>query len=289
VTTILPHSKSDVFRLSRSHRFLPLFVGLLSVLSVRAADAQRLILSTRSGSSLDYYYEGWRQVMYEGDYSASEAAYREAVRRDPHFLMAQSLLARISGDLDERQRLQKEIEQRKDQVHGDERRLLDSYLALVNLMNVRETHPDRADSVARQALVDSEPVLRTIAHRYPDEEYYRAEYVEVLNYVHGPQTALDSIAVFTTRGGESNVFLRGYKAELLADSGRLDEAFTEASDFSELFSDRDVPRPHVVLAYVLLKMAKPERARPHVLRALELDPKNIDAQRLKNRLDSFVH
>jgi len=203
---------------------------------------------------------------------------------DPDFLMAQSLLGRISGNLDERERIQKEVEQRIDTVHGDEGHLLDSYLALVNLMNVRVTHPDRAGAVARQALVDAEPILRTIVHRYPDEEYYRAEYVEVLNYVHGPQVALDTLGLFLSESGQDNIFLLGYRAELLADVGRLDEAFEEASAFSESFSGRDVPKPHVVLADVLVKMSKFELALPHVMRALELDPRNIDAQRLKASL-----
>ncbi|MDZ7646629.1 MAG: hypothetical protein U5K54_05290 [Cytophagales bacterium] len=155
--------------------------------------AQKLGLSTKSDSAIYYYYQGWIQVMDEGDYTASEKMYRKMMSFDSDFLVGLSLLGRITRDSNERQQIEKILEARKQEVNGDERLLLDNYIGLVKLTNIREVDPEKAQEQLPVAFTTSEKNLKVIVHTYPDEIYYRAEYIEVLQHNYGPRQALDTL------------------------------------------------------------------------------------------------
>lgn len=79
-----------------------------------------------------------------GNYTACEVAYRKMMSFDKGFLVGLSLLGRITGDLKERQEIEQTLEKRKVELTGDERLLLDNYIELVKLTNLRETDPETA-------------------------------------------------------------------------------------------------------------------------------------------------
>ncbi|HNP96680.1 MAG TPA: hypothetical protein PKJ63_13665, partial [Cyclobacteriaceae bacterium] len=167
-------------------------VGLLFWLTVLSAStsAQRLSLSTPSDSAMHFYYEGWRQVMDEGNYTASENAYRKMMTFDPSFLVGLSLLGRITRDLNERQEIEATLIKRREEISGDERLLLDNYIALVKLTNLRETDPEEARQQLATIFQSNEKNLRKLVHTYPDEVYHKSEYIEVLHRNYGAAAAL---------------------------------------------------------------------------------------------------
>ncbi len=248
------------------------------------AVAQKLKLSTDSDSALYYYYEGWRQVMDEGDYTASEKIYRKMMASDPSFLVGLSLVGRITRNLQERLAIAEQLEKRKKGIQGDERLLLDNYIELVKLTNLRETDPSGVSSFIETSFRNIERNLTVIVHRYPDEIYYKAEYIEVLHRNHGPHVALDSLNALATPSQQAKPFLLGYAAHLLAEIGEFESALAKARLLERMFNHPS-PKPHAVLADVYFKMGKLYLAAEETKQALQLDPGNIDSQRLMKQIN----
>lgn len=246
--------------------------------------AQQLPLSTQSDSAIYYYYEGWRQVMDEGDYTASEKMYRKMMSFDSGFLVGLSLLGRITHDLKERQQIEQTLEKRKDEVNGSERLLLDDYIELVKLTNIREVDPEKAKEQLQIAFATSERNLNKIVHEYPDEIYYRAEYIEVLQHNYGPVLALDTLYNLLTPEQQNEPFLLGYAANMEAETGNFKTALLKADLLAAKFKDKQSPKPHVVYGDIYFKMKKYKKADKFIQQALKLDPENIDAQRLKKKI-----
>lgn len=242
---------------------------------------QQLPLSTTSDSCLYYYYQGWEMVMDHGNYTASEVAYRKAVSFDPDFLVGQSLLGRISSDLEEREAILAKIKAREHMVTGDEKLLLDVFTELLQLMIIREKNPEAAGAQLKKALNRGEENLGIIAHQYPDDIYYKAEYIEVINYNHGPQAALDSLQALATEAQLDNPFLLGFSAILEAELGQYESALKKSVKLDRIFKGRQAPKPHVVYASVYHKRGKIKRAQRYVKKALAIDPGCLDAQRLQ--------
>jgi tetratricopeptide (TPR) repeat protein len=248
------------------------------------ANSQMLRLSTTSDSALYYYYEGWRHVMDRGDYTSSEYAYRKMLSYDPDFLVGMSLLGRITRDLNEREEIESLLEQKKNLIRGDESKLLENYFALVKFTNLRETDPLNATSYLKSALSLIEVNLRQIVHTYPGEVYYLAEYIEVLHRNYGASVALDSLHHLSDKSHKQNPFLIGYTAHLEAELGMFTSALKRAKMLEKKFKNDIAPKPFVVYADIYFVMGKKEEARKYVDRALDLDPGNIDAQRLKKKI-----
>ncbi len=246
--------------------------------------SQRLHLSTPSDSAVHYYYEGWRQVMDEGNYTASETAYRKMMSYDTGFLVGLSLLGRITRDLGERQRIERILVQRKQEVTDDERLLLDNYIELVKLTNLRETDTLAAKEQLKKAFKSNEANLRVIVHRYPDEIYYKAEYIEVLHRNHGAQPALDTLYKIANTTQQNEPFLLGYAANMEAEAGNYKNALAKARSLDKKINDKRSPKPHVVYGDIYYKMGNFEKARHAIEMALKLDPGNIDAQRLEKKI-----
>jgi len=249
-----------------------------------AASSQRLPLSTQSDSAKYYYHEGWRQVMDIGNYTRSEAAYRKMMTFDNHFLVGLSLLARITGDLNERQHIERQLEERKTELIGDERLLLNNYIELVKLTNLRETDPEAARGQVIKTLKANEANLKILIHGYPDEIYYKAEYIELIHHIYGAQQALDSIYQLASSSQQKQPFLLGYAAQLEAEKGNFQNALNKAQQLSEQTRDKTSPKPFVVYSNIYLRMGDLKRARKYIDHALRRDPGNLDAQRQKKSI-----
>ncbi|MCB0491464.1 MAG: tetratricopeptide repeat protein [Cyclobacteriaceae bacterium] len=262
----------------------PSVILIFSITSSNLAISQHLKLTTSSDSAIYYYYEGWRQVMDVGNYTASEVAYRKMMSFDKGFLVGLSLLGRITGDLNERQEIERTLENRKGELNGDERLLLDNYIALVKLTNLRETDPEGAKVQLEKAFASGEENLNVIVHRYPDEIYYKAEYIEVLHRNYGSQRALDSLYNLATPQQQNEPFLLGYAANMEAEAGNFENALDKAALLSKQIRNRKSPKPHIVYSDIYFKMGKFDKAKKYVQSALKLDPGNIDAQRLEKKI-----
>lgn len=267
-----------------------LFLSLV-LLSCNIGGSERntsLKYSSSSIEAMTAYRKGWIQIMDEGRYGAAEISYRKALEHDPNFLVGKSVLGRLTLDLNERLAFYKELQNKKNEIQGDERLVLDVYSALVNYTNLRDQHSLGAKKVIGDALKLAEKNLKKIVHKYPEEIYLKAEYIEILHSLYGPQQALDSLAVLTSASQKENFFLLGYSASMYAELKNFEVALSQANKLKEIINDTTVPKSYAVLADVYFKMDSLKLAKTQVEKAHQLDPKNIDASRLKEKINQKI-
>ncbi len=257
---------------------------LLILFSCNQQHTTTLHYSTKSAKALHLYNKGWEQIMDEGRYAAAEDSYRKALEYDPNFLIGKSVLARLTLNLEERLALFKALENEASEIHGDEKRILEVYTAFTNYTNLRDMGSQNAGDVLQNALQLGEENLRKITHKYPEEIYLKAEYIEMLHALHGPEKALDSLDVLTTATQKENPFLLGYFATMKAELGDYKSALAAAYRLKEKTVDTTIPKPYVVLADVYFKMNQLDSAKSNVDKAYGLDPRNLDASRLKQKI-----
>ena len=166
---------------------------ILAIVSF-CSTAQKLTLSTDSDSAAYYYRNGWRVIMDQGMYTLSEVYFRQAITHDPKFLLAQCQVARLSKSESERNAILDMVQKGKQQLPADERMLLDNFEELIILTNLRAAGDTTAQrKQAKKALQLSEKNLRKFSSLYPEEVYHNCEFIEVINYLYGPQAALDTL------------------------------------------------------------------------------------------------
>lgn len=241
-----------------------------------------------SDSTLHYYELGWRQIMDEGHYGPAEASYRRALQFDPHFLMGKSVLARLTLDLEERLKLFNELQEQKETITGDERLILDVYIGLTYFTNVREQTPELARPVIDSVLKLAEHNLRVIVHKYPDEIYLKSEYLEILHSLYGPKQVIDSLQTLLTEDQKDNWFLKGYLAGMYAELEQYEKALGVAQELEQAIQNTTIPKAYAVYADVYFKKQDYKTAKKYADQAVKLDPRNLDASRLKTRIDSFL-
>jgi tetratricopeptide (TPR) repeat protein len=259
-----------------------LFLWLTASLQL---SAQLLKLSTASDSALYYYSQGWNEVMNRGDYTASENAYRKMMYHDPNFLVGLSLLGRITRDLQEREEIENKLEQEKHLLAGDEAKLLETYFLLVKFTNLREKSPDAAREFMTDLFELAEQNSRHITHKYPDELFYKSEYIEILHRNYGAALALDSLQFLANKKQKQSAFLLGFAAHMEAELGLFNSALKKAKAIERKFKDGTCAKPYVVYADIYLMMGNKEQAGTYLEKALALDTENIDAQRLGQRIE----
>ena len=249
---------------------------------------KKLVYSTLSDSTMYYYTLGWQQIMDFGDYSAAEVSYRKALSFDSDFLVGKSVLARLTTNLDERLELYNELESKKVAITGDERLILDVYIALTKYTNLRDQGSSETNLARTEAFQLSEENLGLIIHKYPQEIYLKSEYIEVLHSLYGAEAALDSIKSLATKNQQENPFILGYKAILTAETKDYVSALKYANRLEANLRDEEVARPDAILANIYFQMEEYEKAKKHADKANSIDPKNVDASRLKEKIDKIL-
>jgi len=245
--------------------------------------------STTSDSTLFYYKKGWEQIMDFGDYTAAERSYRKALTFDVDFLIGKSVLARLTLDLKERLQLYETLENKKYKIKSDERLILDVYIALTKYTNLRDQKLSQSQEALQEAFKLSEKNLGKIVYKYPQEIYLKSEYIEVLHALYGAETALDSLNILTSDSQKLNPFILGYKAILTAETKNYDEALIYANKLVEKLKDKNVAKPSAILADIYFKMEDYKKAKIHADKAIKIDPKNLDASRLKAKIDRLLN
>ena len=226
--------------------------------------------------------------MDEGRYGEAERSYRKALKNDPEFLIGKSVLARLTLDLEERLALYKDLQEGMSKINGDELLILEVYTAFVNYTNLRDQKSPDAKATIQEALVLAEKNLKKIVQKYPNEIYLKAEYIEMLHSLYGPKQALDSLNSLTTSVQKENPFLLGFSASMNAEVEAFDIAIKNANRLKEVINDSTQPKTFAVLADVYFQKGDLEVAKSYADKANELDPRNLDASRLKQKIDNAI-
>lgn len=219
-----------------------------------------------------------------GLWAEAERSFRRAAQADANFIISKSLVARISTDLSERLELQREIEARIGEVDADGRLLLDVFLLNIQGMNDRDQGLKPGDDFNKRRQAIAIENFGRFLHKYPDDVYIMAEYVEWVHRVEGPAAALATIENDLTETQKIAPFFLRYAASLTAETGKYSEALAQAGEFEALLSNPGYPEQYVLYAEIFQRMGRLEDAGRSIARAVELDPRHIIAVGLQSQI-----
>lgn len=237
-----------------------------------------------SDSAVYYFNKGWEQILDLGQWTLAEESFRKAASLDSNFLIGKSLVGRISGDLEERQEILKELKEHSNEVDDDSKLLLDIFMSNISLMNLREDSLGTSPEARTTHRALAEANFRAFTKKYPEESYIKAEYIETIHALYGPKAALDSIRALASEKQVILPFYRAYKASLWNAMGNHHSALTTAQAIEATFNDPSIPQQHVLFAEIYLSIDSLGLAKERIEKAVELDPKHLIALGLKNQI-----
>jgi len=114
------------------------------------------------------------------------------------------------------------------------------------------------------------------------------EYLEILHAIYGPKKAIDSLHTLVTENQKNNWFINGYLAGMYAELEQYDKALQVAQKLEQSINNVQIPKAQVVYADIYYKKQEYLLAKKYADQAVLLDSKNIDAIRLKTRIDQEI-
>lgn len=251
----------------------------------KISQTPRFNFGAENDSALFYYNKGWEHIMDYGEWTKSEEAYRKALTFDQDFILGKGIVGKITTNLEERQSILKELEDKKELISEDERLLLDDLLLVLELMNARDQNIKLAPEFYENFYQSAEKGMRTFIHKYPHENYIKAEYIEVLHANYGAQLALDSIGVLATPKQKKLPFFISYSAFLESELGNHQKAMQKANELKEVINNDSTPAIYYTLAQLYFDVDSLILAKRNIEKAIELDPKHQLAFRVRKRIN----
>ena len=232
---------------------------------------------TQSDSARYFFNKGWEEIMDNGRWTKSEEAFRKAVEFDPDWILGKSLVGRITRNLEERQELLKELELVKNQADEDERLLLDVNLLSLEAANNRDQGiKNSAESGEfRRALAETN--FGKFSRKYPNDNYFKAEYIETLHANHGARLALDSLRALATSAQMKLGFYISYSATLALELGNIEEAISLEKVLNQTLTDASYTSPLMLKAQIYMAQDSLQKAKEYVSKVVEMDPNHIIA------------
>ncbi|SFR76100.1 hypothetical protein [Maribacter stanieri] len=238
----------------------------------------------KNDSAVFYFNKGWEHILDYGQWTLSEKAFRKAVEFDSTFIVGKALVGKNTTNLNERIQILNDINNSQIKVSEDDQLILEVTRITLELFNARGKNVKLDENFKSFFLTTAEKNYRTFIHKYPNESYIKAEYIEVLNAIYGAKTALDSLQILTTPKQKKVPFFISYAATLESDLGNFKKALSIADDFNNQINDPGIPQPYVLYGSIYLKMDSLSLATSNLDKALQLDPNHIFAQRFKTQL-----
>ncbi|WOJ96876.1 hypothetical protein R0137_16760 [Congregibacter brevis] len=238
--------------------------------------------------AVELYRQGWAEILERGRWGEAERLYREALREDSGFLIAKSVLARMTADPQERNSLEADIKRGKDQVDSSGRLILDPYVMTLRLISARETGASLPADF-RSDLTDlAISNYRSFLERYPGEWAVRIEYIEWIHAKHGPSAALQAISEMQSQDPSFTSRLSYFPAYFHAELGDYERATTEAREFVSKLGPGDWPQRHYIEAFIAYEQGDYPRAAKAIAETLNLDSQHIIAQRLNAKISDAL-
>lgn len=241
---------------------------------------------TKNDSAIFYFNKGWEHILDYGQWTLSEKAFRKAVDFDSTFIVGKALVGKNTTNLNERIQILNDINSSQIKVSEDDQLILEVTRITLELFNARGQNVKLDQDFISNFLTTAEKNYRTFIHKYPNESYIKAEYIEVLNAIYGAKTALDSLHILTTPKQKKVPFFISYAATLESDLGNFKKALSIADDFNNQINDPGIPQPYVLYGSIYLKMDSLSLATSNIDKALQLDPNHIFAQRFKTQVNT---
>lgn len=233
-----------------------------------------------SAAAVVAYRQGWVEILEYGRWTEAERLYRKAVKLDPGFFIAKSVLARISRDATERDALYRSVQENLHSVDASGRLILDVYQKTLELFAAREAKTPLAEGFREQMVAQAVTNYRRFLDRYPGEWSVVIEYLEWVHAAHGSGAALLEIEALRKNPAMAEITLSYFPASFYAELGDEAKALQSFKAFSAALPRGDLPQRHYALAYLNFYKGDYLAAKLEVDRSLVLDPKHLLAERL---------
>lgn len=240
---------------------------------------------TESDSARYYYLNGFHEILDNGRWTESEKSYRKALEFDPDYTLGKSLVARITRNLNEREILLQELLAKKERINRDESSLLDVYLLSVEAYNNRDKGIKGSSEFRSRRRQMAESNFREFVHRYPEDDYVKAEYIEWLHFNHGPEAALDSLRQLATERQMKLGFYISYAASLELELGNVGKAIALAENLKELMRDSTYTSYMKLRAEIFMAQDSLQKAKEYIDHVVRMDPNHLIALGIKSEID----
>lgn len=243
---------------------------------------------TENDEARYYFQKGWQEIMDYGRWTKSETAFRKASTLDPNWDLGKSMVARITQNLQERQQILKELQETKHLVGDDERLLLDVNILSHIAANNRDLGKSNPTDFNQKRWALAEKNFGAFARKYPEDNYFKAEYIELLHLSHGAQTALDSLRILVTSEQRKLGFYLGYEASLELELGNIDTAIALSKELDDKLTDSSFNSPLILKAKIYKTQDSIEKAKQLVDQVTVKDPKHLIAIGMQIQLEKLL-
>ena len=244
---------------------------------------------TKSDSARFYYLNGFHEILDNGRWTESEKSFRKALEFDPDYMLGKSLVGRITRELEEREILLEELQMVKDKASYDEKLLLDVYLLSIESYNNRDIGIIATSEFNAKRSHISESNFRKFVHKYPEDNYVKAEYIEVLHLIHGPKAALDSLkSLATEKQMKSGFYISSY-ASLELELGNIQKALALSKDLEELMLDSTYTSYMKLKAEIYMAQDSLNKAKEYIDQVVKNDPNHIIAIGMQNAINNKLN
>lgn len=240
---------------------------------------------TRSDSARYYYLNGFHEILDNGRWTESEISYRKTLKFDKDYTLGKSLVGRITKNLNEREKLLRELVTVSKKANDDEKLLLDVYLLSIEAYNNRDKRIKGTSEFKSKRIQITESNFREFVHKYPDDDYVKAEYIEWLHFIHGPEVALDSLNHLATERQMKLGFYISYSASLELELGNIDKAITLSKNLKELMRDSTYTSYMKLKAEIYMAQDSLQKAKDHIDNIVRIDPNHIIALGMQSEIN----
>ena len=255
---------------------------------IKKIDTKSFNYGTKNDSARFYFEKGWQEIMDHGRWTESEIAFKKASKLDPNWALGKSMVARITQNLKERQQLLKELQKTKYQVKGDDRPLLNVNLLSIIAANNRDLGIKNTKEFNQNRWKIAENNFGIFARKHPNDNYFKAEYIEVLHLNHGAQTALDSLNILTNDKQKELGFFIAYEAELQLELGNLKKAAELLKRLESQHTNLSYNSTLVLKARILKHQDSLQKAKTIIDRVIQKDTNHLIAKGLQMQLENLL-
>lgn len=240
---------------------------------------------TKSDSARYYYLNGFHEILDNGRWTESEKSYRKALEFDPNYTLGKSLVGRITRNLNEREKLLQELLDANKEANKYETLLLDVYALSIEAYNDRDKGIKGSDEFKSRRKKITESNFREFIHKYPDDDYVKAEYIEWLHLIHGPKVALDSLRYLTTERQKKLGFYISYAGSLELELGNIENAIQLSENLKELMADSTYTSYMKLKAEIYMVQDSLQKAKEYIDYVVSIDPNHVIALGMQSKIN----
>jgi len=273
-------------------RYLPILLFIILVFSgcsnnpTSQEGQEPYNYGTTNDSARHYFMLGWSEIMDNGRWTESEAAFRKAIEFDPDWQLGKSLVGRITQDTEERKAILADLEAHFAEADPDEKMLLAVNMQSLQASNNRDEGIPNAAGASQKRRQMAEENFGAFAKKYPNDDYFKAEYIEFVHLNHGAQTALDTLMAWATPEQKELGFYLGFSGSLALELDQMEKAEDYLALLQNAVPDKSCPSPLVLEAQIWFTKDSLERAKTLIDQVVQMDSNHLIAKGMQAQLAS---